>query len=125
MPRHRNPEGVDRGRCAAPPGPGWLLRFGVRRFHLRLFTVPRFAGRQISTSRLQFQDKNRRVPEKRNSALPSSVVTSHFPAKVLDQDVYTDQEHPQREDHQNPFNCSHAQQEHQRQRVAEKRHPAW
>jgi hypothetical protein len=40
------PRGVDRQACPTPPGPRRFHNFRVRRFHLRLFTVSRFAGRR-------------------------------------------------------------------------------
>ena len=51
-PHNPNPERlkeVDPGPCPARPGPGYYWDFHFRRFHLRLFTLPRCAGRDGSS----------------------------------------------------------------------------
>src|SRR5205823_13704817 len=45
--------------------------------------------------------------------------------EIINQDIDTYQEHPDREDHYNPLNVAPANQEKQRKSIADKSYPAW
>ena len=78
-----NPNGVDRRIRSAPSGPDSFLAFGFRRFHLRLLTVSRFAGRTASNQRQAYSSAYAPCPVPRvpsaESRVPSLVSRSPSP----------------------------------------------